>query len=1071
MLLRTGEREHGLIVVMHHVVSDGWSMTLLLSELTELYTAFAAGQPSPLPELAVQYADFAAWQRGWLTGEELARQVEHWKRQLAGAPPLLELPTDRPRPAVQSFRGGRQRLSLPGDLMGLLEAFGRREGLTPFMVLMAAFQVLLDRYTSQGDVAVGTPIANRTRTEVERLIGFFANTLVFRTMLADDPRFVELAQRVRGSALAAYDHQDLPFEKLVDELHPERHLSYPPLFQVMFILQNAPVPVVDLVTLRMLPLQTDRGQSPYDVTLTLIESNERWLGSFEYVADLFDASTAARWAGHLEVLLRGIAEAPERRLSELPLLTEPERRELLSDWNATAVSWPRETLIHELFEVQAASKPEAWAVGFGAARLSYGELEARSNRLARHLRRLGVGPEVLVGLCVERSAEMVVALLAILKAGGAYVPLDPSHPAERLGLILEDSGIPLLLTEETLLGALPPHTARVLHLNDPAIAQQSAGPLERILDAEALAYVLYTSGSTGKPKGVGLPHRAVVNFLRAMAERPGLRALDVVPALTTLAFDIAGLEIYLPLAAGGRVEVLGREEGGDGLRLAERLLEIGATVVQATPATWRLLVDVGWQGIPSLKVLCGGEALPRDLAEELLARGAELWNVYGPTETAIWSAAGEVASGEGPVPLGLPIANTDFHVVDRSFGPVPVGVAGELLIGGEGLSRGYLHRPDLTAEKFVPHPFGPAGARALPDGRPGALPPDRASWSSWAGSTHQVKVRGFRIELGEIEAALGRHPEVRQTVVVIREDGGDKRLVGYLVAETAPAATELRGLPAAEPAGVHDPIGVRDAGLAPLTPSGKVNRKGLPAPEASAAGEAYVGSRKARSRSCWPGSGRRCCGADRVGAQDNFFALGGHSLLATQVVSRVRAALGVEMPLQRLFEAPTVSGLARAVEEARRQKEGWFLPPILRVPRGQSFPLSFSQERMWFLNQLDPETSAYNLPQAIRLRGRLDVEVLHRCFTELVRRHETLRTTFALVDGQPVQRIRAAGPDLSRRGGSEAAPARGPRGRIDPLGWRRKARGRSTCRATPCSGRCCSAWTEATAMRRSTPCS
>jgi amino acid adenylation domain-containing protein len=635
-------------------------------------------------------------------------------------------------------------------------------------------------------------------------------------------------------------------------------------------------------------------------------------------------------------------------------------------------------------------------------------LEERSNRLARHLRRLGVGPEVLVGLCVERSAEMAVALLAILKAGGAYVPLDPSLPAERLGLILEDSGVPLLLTEEPLLGALPPHAARVLRLDDPAITRQSAKPLERILEAEGLAYVLYTSGSTGKPKGVGLPHRAVVNFLRAMAERPGVRATDVVPALTTLSFDIAGLEIYLPLAVGGRIEVLGREEAADGGRLAARLAEIGASVVQATPATWRLLVDEGWQGIPGLKVLCGGEALPRDLAEGLLARGAELWNVYGPTETAIWSAAGEVASGGGPVPLGRPIANTDFHVVDRSFGPVPVGVAGELLIGGEGLSRGYLNRPDLTAEKFVPHPFGPAGARVY---RTGDLVRYRPSGElEFLGRIDtQVKLRGFRIELGEIEAALGRHPEVRQTVVVIREDGGDKRLVGYLVAETAPAAAELRDFLRQSLPEYMIPSAFVMLESLPLTPSGKVNRKALPAPEASVAGDAYVAP-QGPVEELLAGIWAEVLRADRVGSQDNFFALGGHSLLATQVVSRVRTALGVEMPLQRLFEAPTVSGLARAVEEARRQKEGWYLPPILRVPRDRSFPLSFSQERMWFLNQLDPETSAYNLPQAVRLRGRLDVEVLHRCFTELVRRHETLRTTFTLVEGQPVQRVQPPAP-------------------------------------------------------------
>ncbi len=801
---------------------------------------------------------------------------------------------------------------------------------------------------------------------------------------------------MRVSALGAYDHQDLPFEKLVDELDPERHLSYPPVFQVMFILQNAPAPEAVLQGLERMPLDVDRGQAPLDLTLMLAETGGSWSGWLEYVTDLFDASTVARWAGHLETLLGGIAEDPVRRISELPLLSEPERQELLSGWNDTAVSWPGETLIHELFERQAAASPERWAVGFGKDLLSYGELEARSNRLARHLRRLGVGPEVLVGLQVERSAEMVVALLGILKAGGAYVPLDLSHPAERLRMILEDSAVSVLLTDERL------------HLDAEAISRESAEPLERTADAESLAYVLYTSGSTGHPKGVGLPHRAVVNFLRAMAERPGLRRTDVVPALTTLAFDIAGLEIYLPLAVGAQVEVIGREEAADGALLAQRLADVEATVVQATPATWRMLIDSGWQGTRGLKVLCGGEALPRDLAEALLWRGAELWNVYGPTETAIWSAAGEVESGEGPVLLGRPIANTDFYVVDRSFKPVPVGVAGELLIGGEGISRGYLNRPELTAEKFVPHPFGPPGSRIY---RTGDLVRYRPSGElEFLGRIdHQVKVRGFRIELGEIEAVLSRHPEVRQAVVVVRDERLVAYLVGNFVAEAVPGDLREHLRKSLPDYMIPSAFVVLEA--LPLTPSGKVDRKALPAPEVGAGvTEAEHVAPRGPVEELLAGIWEEVLRVERVGARDDFFALGGHSLLATQVVSRVRASLGVELPLQRLFEAPTVAGLARAVEEVRREREGLALPPIVRVPRGSFFPLSFSQERMWFLNQLDPGTSAYNLPQALRLRGALDAEVLGRSLAELVRRHETLRTTFSLVEGQPVQVIQPPAP-------------------------------------------------------------
>ncbi|HEY3570402.1 MAG TPA: amino acid adenylation domain-containing protein, partial [Thermoanaerobaculia bacterium] len=549
-----------------------------------------------------------------------------------------------------------------------------------------------------------------------------------------------------------------------------------------------------------------------------------------------------------------------------------------------------------------------------------------------------------MAICLERTPEMVAALLAVLKAGGAYVPLDPGHPAERIGMVLADAGVAVLVTEERWLGGLPPHGARTVCLDRDreaiaAAAAEDAAPPPRTATGENLAYVIYTSGSTGKPKGVQLPHRAVVNFLLAMVERPGLTAQDAVPAITTLTFDIAGLEIYLPLAVGGRVEVLGREEVTDGARLADRLAAMGATVLQATPATWRLLIDSGWQGLPGLKGLCGGEALPRELADALLDRGVELWNVYGPTETAVWSAAGPVAPGGGPVRLGRPIDNTEFYVVDRQLGPVTVGVGGELLIGGAGLARGYWGRPDLTAERFIPHPFAAAaGARVY---RTGDLVRYRpAGELEFLGRIdHQVKVRGFRIELGEIEAALSRHPAVRQVVVTVREDGGDKRLVAYLVAVPPPAAGELREHLRQSLPEYMIPAAFVVLDSLPLTPSGKVDRKALPAPETGLAEEAYVPP-QGPVEELLAGIWAEVLRLPRVGARESFFSLGGHSLLATQVVSRVRAALGVELPLQRLFETPTVAGLARAVETARREQEGLSLPPILRVPRGQTFPLS-----------------------------------------------------------------------------------------------------------------------------------
>ncbi len=792
------------------------------------------------------------------------------------------------------------------------------------MVLLAGFDALLARHSGQPDVVVGTPVANRRLVETEELIGLFVNTLVLRADLTDDPPFSALGRRVREAALEAFAHQDVPFERLVDALEVERHLAYSPLFQVMFNLQTPRSTRVELPDLTFEFLEAERGASQFDLTLNLVQWENGLTGALEYNTDLFDRATMERLLGHYQILLQGALESSDRPVSELPLLTAGERRQLAVDWNDTARPWAAGALLHELFTAQAARTPEAVAVSQGGRALTYRELDERSNRLARRLRRLGVGADVRVGLCVERTPEMVTALLGILKAGGAYVPLDPAHPAERLALVIEDSAVPVLVTEEGLLGSLPPHAAEVLCLDRDEVAAESDAPLERCADEESLAYVIYTSGSTGRPKGVQLPHRAVVNFLRAMAERPGLRAADVVPALTTLSFDIAGLEIYLPLAVGGRVEVVAKEEAADGRLLAARLAACGATLAQATPATWRLLLDTGWPGIPGLRVLCGGEALPRDLADALFDRGAVLWNVYGPTETAVWSAAGKVAAGEGPVLLGSPIANTRLHVVDRAFSQVPVGVAGELLIGGAGVARGYLGRPDLTAEKFVPDPFGAPGDRVY---RTGDLVRRHAAGNlEFLGRIdHQVKVRGYRIELGEIEAALLRHPAVSAAVVVAREDGGEKRLVAYLAGEAeSPAAGELRRHLREIVPEYMVPAAFVPLGAFPLTPSGKVDRKALPAPEgtrAAASGAAYVPPRdemELRIAGIW----RDVLKVDKVGAEDNFFDLGGHSLLLAQVHSRLGEALGRDLALLDLFRYPTVGSLAAHLARASGESAG-----------------------------------------------------------------------------------------------------------------------------------------------------
>ncbi len=797
-LLRLNDEEHALLITMHHIISDGWSLGVFMRELTALYEAFSQGQPSPFAELPIQYADYAVWQRGWLQGEALEQQLTRWREHLLGAPAVLELPTDRPRPAVQSHRGAIHTLVLSKSLTERIKVLSRQEGATLFMTLLAAFQALLMRYSGQDDIVVGTPIAGRSRTEIEGLIGFFVNTLVLRTDLSGDPTFRELLGRVREVTLGAYEHQDVPFEKLVEELQPERSLSHTPLFQVMFALQNTPGQALELQGLRLNPMTSVSKVAKFDLSLFLVERAEGLRGAVEYCTDLFDEATITRMLGHFQTLLEGVIADPDRQLSELPLLTEAERRQLLVEWNDTVAEYPKDKCLHELFETQVERAPNAVAVMFEDERLTYGELNRRANQVAHHLRKRGVKAEVLVGIMMERSIEMVVGLLGILKAGGAYLPLDPAYPQERLSFMLEDAEVPVLLTQKRLSESLPEHNAEVVYLETDweAIAGESTENFDGGARAENSAYVIYTSGSTGKPKGVQILHRAVVNFLASMQRQPGLTNQDTLLAITTLSFDIAALELYLPLTVGARLVVVSREVASDGTQLAKRLS--GVTAMQATPATWRLLLEAGWSGSDQLKILCGGEALSRDLANELLERSATLWNLYGPTETTIWSAASEVKSKEGPVFIGQPIANTQIYVLDRYLQLAPVGVTGELYIGGDGLARGYLNRPELTAERFIVHPLrGETGVRLY---RTGDVTRRLANGSiEFLGRVdHQVKVRGYRIELGEIEAALSQHPAVEQAVVLAREDKpGDKRLVAYLIqnsqyhsSEDQPSATE-----------------------------------------------------------------------------------------------------------------------------------------------------------------------------------------------------------------------------------------------------------------------------------------
>ncbi len=1023
-LLRLDEGEHAGLLNMHHIVSDGWSIGVLVSELTALYPVFAGGaadSPSPLPELPVQYADYALWQRQWLQGEVLEGQLAWWRERLAGAQGALELPTDRPRPAVPGHRGGRVALDLSPELTAALLALGRRGDATLFMTLLAGWSALLSRCAGQPDVLVGSPIANRNRLETEGLIGFFVNTLVLRADLAGDPGFAELLSRVRHETLGAYAHQDLPFERLVQELQPDRHLSRSPLFQMMFALQNAPRPEIDLpgLALRLLPSQAVSAK--FDLTLVVERRGERLSAVLEYSRDLFDAATALRLLERWRTLLAAAAAAPESRTGDLPLLTEAERRQVVEAWNDARTSYPSETPIHRLFEAQVEADPEAVAVVSDGESWTYAELNRRANRLAHHLRSLGVRPETPVALCLEASPELVAGLLAVLKAGGLYVPLDPSYPEERLAYMLEDSGAAVLVTRSAPPARLAEAGAALVRLDaDGArIARRSARNPRSLADlgGAQLAYVMYTSGSTGRPKGIGIPHRAIARLVCDTAYID-LGPADRVAQISNVSFDAATFEIWGALLLGGSLICLRKDVALSPRDLAGEIGRREITTLFVTTALFNQLVDEEpgvFRGVRH--VLFGGEAVDPRRVREALRHGPpeRLLHVYGPTENttfSTWHRVQEVAADAVTVPIGATLSNSRLYVLDARLQPVPVGVAGELYLGGDGLARGYHRRPELTAERFVPCPPWAAleepGARLYRTGDRVRLLPDGAV--EFLGRIDgQVKLRGFRIEPGEIEALLARHPAVAEAVVLVREDApGDRRLVAYVVPRgERPAAGELRQFLKQSLPDYMVPSAFVPMAALPLTPNGKVDRRALPAPDADRAPEEGFVAPRTPVEEVLAGLWAEVLGVERIGVHDSFFELGGHSLLATRLASRLRGVFGVELPLRTLFDRPTLAELAAAVGEARGGG-ATAAPPIVPVPRHAELPLSFSQERLWFLDQLEPGGAAYNVPAALALSGALDVAALARALGEIARRHEALRTTFAAVAGRPVQRIAPA---------------------------------------------------------------
>jgi amino acid adenylation domain-containing protein len=920
-LLRTAEDEHVLAVAMHHLISDGWSTGILISELAALYKAFVEGRPSPLPELTLQYGDFATWQREWVAKDGLAPHLAYWRQHLAGAPAALALPTDRPRPAVQGFNGGTVPFGLSEALMRELGALAKRYRATTFMALLAIFQVVLHRYSNQDNVVVGVPTVTRERPEIEPVIGYFVNLLPVHTDLSGNPGFGEVLERVRDGCLGAYGHQAVPFEKIVEDVKPPRDLSRPPIFQACFSYQSDPMPTFTVagVEFTRLPLKAEGAR--FDLELQSFHDGGGLSGTFEYDRDLFDGASIERLAGHFRRLVELVVARPEAPVDELPLLDEGERRRLVVEANATDRQWPGAGWIHECFEERARCAPDAPALRFEGVQLSYGEVNRRANRLARLLAGLGVRRDVLVGVAMERSVELVVGLLAILKAGGAYVPLDPGYPRARLEYMLADSGVAVLLTQRRLVAGLPPCAARVLCVDElgDELATQPDGNLDVPVDGTDLAYMIYTSGSTGQPKGALNVHRAIRNRLLWMQDEYRLDGTDRVLQKTPFSFDVSVWEFFWPLMVGASLVVARPHAHKDGRYLVATIRDEHITTLHFVPSMLQaFLREPGVEELTGLRrVICSGEALPRDLQERFFTRcPAELHNLYGPTEAAVdvtsWACRRD--GDPRPVPIGYPIANTQMYVLDRFLQPVPVGVAGELHIGGVNLARGYLNKPELTTTRFIPDPFHPhpdSGARLYKTGDLARVREDGAI--EYLGRLdRQVKLRGFRIELGEIESVLTDHDQVSEAIVVAREHAtGDVRLVAYLTGTQVPSPGELIAYIKDRLPEYMVPAAFVTLRAFPLLPNGKVDQAALPEPDLGRPEllNPYVAPRDDLERSIaavWC----QVLGLDRVGSHDNFFELGGHSLLIPQLKAALDEATGREVAMVELFQYPTVASLA-----------------------------------------------------------------------------------------------------------------------------------------------------------------
>lgn len=1009
-LIRLAENSHILLLCMHHIISDGWSMGVLVREISELYAAQVSGRMPHLPELTIQYADFADWQRGWLQGERMDSQLAYWKKQLSGVPGLLELPTDFPRPAVESHRGAHFTFRLPGELSGALREFCKREDVTLFMALLAAFEVLLFRSSGQEEFCVGTPIANRSRQQVESLIGFFVNTLAIRARLHGELSFREALRLTRETCLEAYSHQDLPFEVLVDALQIERSLSYSPVFQVMFALEESAIQKFQLPGLSAELIQVENGLTKFDLTLTVREDSGGLSGIFEYSSDLFTGETIQRMTDHFCELLTHAVAHPETAISRLPMLTAVERALVLNQWSFISTPADLTKTLPDLVDEQAEILPDFPAVRFEGETLTYAGLQRRSNQLARALIQRGLQPGELAAVLLPAGPELVISLLAVQKAGGAFLPIDPDYPPERLAYMIEDSQVQTLLTRSEFLSSLPEPLQRTICLDadEDWIAGQPETRPEIRLNPDDLAYVIYTSGSTGRPKGSLLRHRGLSNLFQVQNPLIDLRSGDRALQFFSVGFDGSLWGIFSPLCTGATLYLAARETLTSPVELARLAEREGLTHLFLTPSVLSLLDP---QQFPSLRaVVVGGEALPVDTLQRWLRRCAVI-NAYGPTEATIVSTMYPMKyapTGLQHVPIGRPLPNTRAYVLDEHLQLAPVGVPGELYVGGLHLSLGYLNRPELTEKKFIPNPFIPGEmlyqtgdrARWLPDGTIDFL----------GRLDSQVKIRGFRIELGEIENVLLEHPGVKQAVAAVLPDrAGDPRLVGYIVPAdpgNPPTQAELlASLKARLPAYMHPQNWVIIDNV-PLSPSGKVDRRRLPVPtdEIETGTVGYQEPQTPTERQLaelW----EKVLGTGPVGLADSFFDRGGHSLKAAQLVSRVREVFHVEYPLRDLFTGLTLGSMASQIDRLIKERGSAASGAIQPAGRQEQIPLTFAQQRLWFLNHLEPESPVYNIAMTVRLRGSLDIEVLRASLDDAVKRHASLRTSFHPVNGQGQQVI------------------------------------------------------------------